>query len=85
VCRRCGEPDRRGSAVARRKRKQWLLDTFGWGSGVKCWYCPKVLTLKTVTQDRIVPGGPYRRSNLLPACLDCNIERSNRCHDSISS
>jgi hypothetical protein len=77
MCRRCGERDRRGSADRRRARKRWLLEEFGDGTRVECfWGCGTALTFATLQQDRIVPGGPYRRDNLVPSCADCNIKRS---------
>lgn len=61
----------RGSAEDRRRRKQWLLN-----NGFKrCHYCLLILTLETMTIDRIIPGcqgGTYRRDNIRPACLSCN-------------
>lgn len=77
MCRRCGEPDKRGSAKSRRARKRWLLATFGDGETCPCTWCGRDLTFHAVQQDRIIPGGPYRRDNLIPACADCNIARSN--------
>lgn len=76
MCRRCGEPDRRGSAARRRARKRWLLDTFGDGTTCPCTWCGTALTWDTLQQDRLVPGGPYRRNNLVPACAGCNIARN---------
>jgi hypothetical protein len=76
MCRRCGEPDRRGSARARRARKQWLLAAFGDGVECPCFWCGTALNLLTLQQDRLVPGGPYRRENLVPACSGCNIARN---------
>lgn len=41
----------------------------------RCYRCGTLLTVDTVTVDRIVPkvhGGTYRRSNIRPACLRCN-------------
>lgn len=41
----------------------------------RCYRCGKLLTLVTLTVDRIVPGcrgGTYRRTNIRPACSDCN-------------
>lgn len=75
MCRRCGEPDRRGSAAARRARKRWLLTEFGNGNTCPCVWCGKSLNWFTLQQDRLVPGGPYRRGNLVPACRGCNIGR----------
>jgi 5-methylcytosine-specific restriction endonuclease McrA len=41
----------------------------------RCYRCGVLLTVDTVTVDRIVPGckgGTYRRSNIRPACGPCN-------------
>lgn len=41
----------------------------------RCYRCGKLLTLETLTVDRIIPGclgGTYRRNNIRPACKDCN-------------
>lgn len=41
----------------------------------RCYRCGRLLTVQTVTVDRIVPGcrgGTYRRSNIRPACGPCN-------------
>ena len=65
----------RGSASARRTRKQYLLDTFGDGTTCRCHYCKCELTFETLTVDRIVPGilgGTYRRNNIRPACMHDN-------------
>jgi 5-methylcytosine-specific restriction endonuclease McrA len=40
----------------------------------RCYRCGKLLTLATLTVDRIVPackGGTYRRTNIRPSCSDC--------------
>ena len=66
----------RGSAEARRRRKNYLLVTFGDGITVQCSHCPEVLTFVTLTVDRIVPGargGTYERRNIRPSCGPCNI------------
>lgn len=50
------------------------------GTGVpacRCYRCGRLLTVDTVTVDRIVPGcqgGTYRRDNIRPACGRCNSE-----------
>lgn len=63
MCRRCGEPDLRGSAEARRRRKRWLLspDNIWGGDGEKvpCWNydeCGSMLTFESMEVDRIIPG-----------------------------
>jgi hypothetical protein len=41
----------------------------------RCYRCGKLLTVDTVTVDRIIPGahgGTYRRNNIRPACGRCN-------------
>lgn len=43
----------------------------------RCYRCGCLLTIETLTVDRIVPGckgGTYRRTNIRPACSDCNSE-----------
>lgn len=43
----------------------------------RCYRCGKLLTVDTVTVDRIVPGckgGTYARNNIRPACGGCNSE-----------
>lgn len=40
----------------------------------RCYRCGKLLTLETMTVDRIVPGckgGTYRRNNIRPSCSGC--------------
>jgi 5-methylcytosine-specific restriction endonuclease McrA len=40
----------------------------------RCYRCGKLLTLETLTVDRIIPGckgGTYRRNNIRPSCSDC--------------
>lgn len=53
------------------------LDTlFGRGEpACRCYRCGQLLTVDTVTVDRIIPGcrgGTYRRDNIRPACGPCN-------------
>jgi len=43
----------------------------------RCYRCGTLLTVETVTVDRIIPGcqgGTYRRNNIRPACARCNSE-----------
>lgn len=64
----------RGSTEDRRRRRQFLVNTFGDGVTVTCHTCPAVLTVDTVTADRIIPGcdgGRYTQDNILPQCLPC--------------
>jgi hypothetical protein len=86
--------DTRGSNETRRRRREWLIETYranadlfllfgapvetcvGMGEpACRCYRCGQLLTVETVTADRIVPGihgGTYRRSNIRPACMHCN-------------
>lgn len=70
--------NQRGSAEGRRRRKQWLADTFGDGKGAPCHSCLEYLPLGArLEADRITPGalgGTYRRDNIRPSCGPCNIE-----------
>lgn len=73
----------RGNTKDRLARRKWLLDVFkadlsyhGWPA-CRCYRCGDLLTMGTVTVDRIIPGckgGTYRRNNIRPACTRCNSE-----------
>ncbi len=67
--------ERRGNNTDRRNRKLWMLKTFGTGKTVPCTHCEKKLTYDTVEADRVDPGGPYRRENIVPSCSLCNKKR----------
>jgi hypothetical protein len=78
--------EKRGSAAGRRARKAWMLRT--WGNGITCLCvhgCRTVLDFATVEADRIIPGGPYRRDNVQPACRSCNLQRSDNAEWSLAS
>lgn len=91
----------RGSASDRRRRREWLVETYradrdlideataerhgfllggtcqvGLGQpACRCYRCGALLTVDTVTADRIKPGiegGTYARTNIRPACGPCN-------------
>lgn len=70
----------RGSAEQRRKRKQWLLDTFGDGVTAPCSFegCETMVDFDTIQVDRHpipgVDGGTYARGNIRPACFPHNYE-----------
>jgi 5-methylcytosine-specific restriction endonuclease McrA len=74
--------DDRGSAVDRRRRKHYLLATYGDGATTRCAFCKIELTADTVTVDRFpIPGklgGRYTRDNIRPACGPCNSEDQGR-------
>lgn len=95
--------NRRGSAKARRRRREWLVETFRANLSLlvtargdvigecpvdyvpndpnnrvtpacRCYRCGTLLTVDTVSPDRIVPGcegGTYKRGNIRPACTTC--------------
>ena len=83
----------RGSAQDRRRRKQWLLDTFGDGTEVMCHLevsdqCEMVLTFETLTVDRVVPGclgGRYTRNNIRPACGPCQDHQGGKLAHGLSA
>lgn len=83
----------RGNTVDRLRRRQWLVETYRsnvdaypepWTATAlrsiptcRCYRCGTLLTIDTVTVDRIIPGckgGTYRRNNIRPACGTCNSE-----------
>lgn len=82
----------RGNTRNRLARRRWLVDTFRADVGVveldqtgayvhtpacRCYRCGVLLTVVTVTVDRIVPGckgGTYRRDNIRPSCSSCASE-----------
>ena len=48
--------------------------------GRRCFYCGKVFPKDKITIDHIFPqdfGGPTITDNLVPACKQCNTEKSN--------
>jgi hypothetical protein len=74
--------DKRGDSRARRNRRAWLLETFradvdlDGEPACRCFRCGILLTIETLTVDRIEPGrdgGTYRRENIRPACQPCNV------------
>jgi hypothetical protein len=74
--------DTRGSAEDRRRRKLYLLNTWGDGFTVPCAFCGAPLMFSTLTVDRFpIPGrlgGRYTRDNIRPACAGCNKEDQGR-------
>lgn len=77
--RRSNGPDR-GNSTDRRRRKHYLLNTFGDGHTCECVHCGHTLDYTTIEADRIVPGsqgGSYRRDNIVPACRTCNASRQD--------
>lgn len=72
----------RGSAAARRARKNYLLEVYAADVQLvqftrlcRCYRCGVLLDYETMEVDRIKPGcegGTYVRGNIRPACGDCN-------------
>jgi hypothetical protein len=76
--RRGGE--RRGNNRDRARRRQWLLETFDPDLGpdkARCHLfglsdaCLGTVDARSLTVDRIEPGGSYCRDNIRPACAPC--------------
>lgn len=72
----------RGSAVARRALKTWMLGEFGDGLVAPCAFCGRRLLYSQITKDRFpIPGrrgGRYVKGNVRPACLSCNASEGAR-------
>lgn len=65
------------SQEAKRLFRRSIFDHFG----CRCAYCDKQGTYESLTLDHIKPrskGGQYVRSNLIPACPDCNRNKGSR-------
>jgi 5-methylcytosine-specific restriction endonuclease McrA len=69
--------DKRGSSADRRARRFALLARHGDGRTCPCSWCGRTLTENSIEADRIDEGGSYRRSNVIPACRQCNAKRSD--------
>lgn len=58
------------------QRPHYVQVPFGSGQAAcRCYRCGTLLSVDTVTVDRIIPGcqgGTYRRNNIRPACSTCN-------------
>lgn len=75
--------EKRGSHLDRKRRRAWLLRTFDVDLGpdrCRCWLdlsdrCLEYLDAKTLTVDRINPGGSYAHGNIQPACRPCQLEQ----------
>lgn len=111
VTRGTSNTNARGSTEDRRRRREWLVETYRADHDARvdvlpddtllvmrtdlvstysefatsrrnvpacrCYRCGTLLTVETVTVDRIIPGcrgGTYRRNNIRPACGRCNSE-----------
>lgn len=69
-----------GNTEDRKRNRDYLLREFGDGKVCPCVYCGVYISHGTLEQDKIhtlAEGGRYRRSNLVPACGDCNKRRGN--------
>lgn len=77
--KRGGRPggDKRGNTTDRRRRKEWMLKTFGDGESCPCTHCDVPLNYETVESDRIDPNQGYARKNVQPSCRGCNLSRSD--------
>lgn len=75
---RKGLPDKRGNNRDRKRRKEWMLVEFGDGKYCRCTWCPSLLDFEHVEADRLIPGGPYKRDNIIPACRTCNAQRQDK-------
>jgi hypothetical protein len=79
--RRATNTNSRGNSRDRRRRREYLINTFGDGVTCVCSHCPTVLTIETVNVDRVTPGwkgGRYTRDNIRPSCAPCGSEQGGR-------
>ena len=71
----------RGNSSDRRRRKIYLINTFGNGKNVPCFHCGRKLSYDTMEVDRHPVcghnGGRYVKENVVPACNECNIQKCN--------
>lgn len=65
--------------IKKEKEKARLLKNSAWWrkkiSRRRCFYCGKEVSEKELTMDHVVPlirGGKSVKSNLVPACKECN-------------
>jgi len=69
---------KREKAKARKLRKSsWWRKKIS--SGI-CYYCGKEVGPKALTMDHVVPlvrGGLSAKSNLVPACKECNTDKKD--------
>lgn len=52
----------------------------------RCYSCGILMTVTTLTVDRIIPGaqgGSYRRDNIRPACSFCNSSTGSRLYHDV--
>lgn len=80
--------EKRGNSRDRARRRAWLLATFDQDLGperARCWLdlspaCLVEVDARSLTVDRINPGGTYRRENIQPACRPCQIHQGGLLH-----
>lgn len=71
----------RGNSSDRRRRKLFVLRTFGDGELTTCTFCAVPLDYETLCLDRITPGflgGTYAYDNIRPSCKPCGDEQGAR-------
>lgn len=67
------------NAEGRARLDAALAATYGDGRNARCSWCGIELDLMLGPwqRDRVVPGGKYNLSNVLPTCVGCNGDRGN--------
>lgn len=66
----------RGNTKDRYERRRWLIEAYEANRPgfCRCYRCGILLTLWSLTVDRVIPGcrgGTYRRNNIRPSCALC--------------
>jgi 5-methylcytosine-specific restriction endonuclease McrA len=71
--------------IARERKKAKELRKSAWWKNKRsngiCHYCQKKFPVEELTMDHIVPlirGGKSIKSNLVPACKECNSKKQNK-------
>jgi hypothetical protein len=86
------EHDLRGNSRDRRRRREFLIETFGIPrpsdgkkTKIRCYHCKRLMMAQGSSWDvdRFPicghDGGRYVRSNIVPSCTTCNKGRCYRC------
>lgn len=75
MCRRCGEPDRRGNARTRKRRTERLLEIHGNGEICPCYWCGDLVGRRPGRLH--IRGGPGERGVYLRV-QQCERDRLKR-------
>lgn len=72
-----------GNSYDRRRRRAWIMETFGNGKTVPCFHCGRRLRSRFEVDRYPIcghAGGRYTRDNIVPSCGKCNVGRCGNQH-----